>query len=73
MIFINTFMQPKNNENGTKIINYLTICESTGLMILFPGNHFFIKNKRVYIRFFQLESQSVMSIDWILYATTWLR
>ena len=56
-------MQPKNNENGTKIINYLTICESTGLMILLPGNHFFIKNKRVYIRFFQLESQSVMSID----------
>ena len=51
-------------------LKLLTICESTGLMILLSGNHFFIKNKGVYIRFFQLESQSVMSIDWILYATT---
>ena len=50
--------------------------ESIGLMILFPEKHFPDKNKGVFILFFQLVSQSVMSVGCNLYAAinvTWIR
>ena len=58
LMFCNTniLMQPKSKKEKATIMNSHSWI-FTGLMILLPGNHFSIKNERVFIRFFQLVSE----------------